>query len=89
MNRGQVGSIGPLAMTLIVAVIVIAMGSLILNGFQSVGASAGYSSSSFNNTVTAGQTTMTTVSSFLPLVGLAVVAAVIIGLFLGFMGGRK
>ena len=87
MKKGQVGNLGPLAMTVIVAVIVIAIGSLLLNGFLGVALTSGLTTTQFNSTITSGQSSMTTLASFVPLISLAVVAMIVIGLFMGF--GRK
>jgi len=87
VKKGQVGNLGPLAMTVIVAVIVIAIGSLLLNGFLGVALTSGLTTTQFNSTITSGQSSMTTLASFVPLISLAVVAMIVIGLFMGF--GRK
>jgi type IV secretory pathway VirB2 component (pilin) len=88
VKKGQVGNLGPLAMTVIVAVIVIAVGSLLLNGFLSVGLTSGLTTTQFNSTITSGQSAMTTLSGFVPLISLAVVAMIVIGLFMGFGRAR-
>jgi hypothetical protein len=91
-RRGQVGSVGPMALTLVVAVLVVGIGSLIIQGISNVGTVTFFNPNTnntyFNTTINAGQTTASTIASFLPLVGLAVIAAIIIGLFLGFMGRK-
>jgi len=88
VKKGQVGNLGPLAMTVIVAVIVIAVGSLLLNGFLGVALTSGLTTTQFNSTITSGQSSMTTLASFVPLIALAVVAMIVIGLFMGFGRAR-
>jgi len=91
MKKGQVGGLGPLALSLVIAVIMIGLGSLILAQLLSIGSTTYFSTSTnnsgFNTTLSGGQTGLSTFSSFLPLIALAVVAMVVIGLFMGF--GRK
>jgi len=91
MKKGQVGGLGPLAISIVIAVIMIGLGSVMVAQFLSLGTTSFFNvatnNSAFNTTLTAGQSGLTTFSSFLPLIALAVVAMIVIGLFMGF--GRR
>lgn len=72
-----IGDILPIAVALVAIVIVIAVGALILAGFQTSGNLVANSVAS--NTVVSGLSALGTFGTYLPLLALVVIAAIIVG----------
>jgi hypothetical protein len=87
-RRGQmgVGDLGPLATTLLVIVVTVAVGAVMLAQFGDV--SAVNNSSTATSVIDQGQQALQTFGDFLPVIVIVGIGAVILALMRVFGGGR-
>jgi len=79
----DVRMMGALALTIVVAAIIISMGAEILTQLQSQQTAQSYS----YNVTTYGLTGMSTFGTWIPLIALVVVASIVIGVIVRYMSG--
>ena len=80
-SRGQISSLVPWAIQIIVLIAVLSFGALFMTGMLSVGTGVA-TSATLNTTITNGTTSLTTFAGFTPLIVLVVILALFMALLM-------
>jgi len=83
----DVNQLGTMALIVVVAAIIIGMGASILSALQTQ-QTADYGANSLPYNISGkGLTGLTTMSTWIPLIALVIVASIVIGVIVRYMGG--